>query len=309
MARARARMLAQAREFFAARSVMEVETPVLSPCATLDPNVASIEASPAITDAFLVTSPEYHMKRLLAADYGNIYQICRVFRDGESGRHHLTEFTMLEWYRLNFSLREMMDETVACLQGFLCSDQGAWEVDTITYSDAIKNCLGVDPLNVNTDTLRAAMDVDADLAASLAEDINAWLDLAMAEFVAPTFNSQRLTVVYHYPLEQAALARQCPGDVRLADRFEVFAGSIELANGFVELQDADIQRSRFRDEQAQRIEMKLPAHELDEQLLSALSAGIPECAGVAVGLDRVLMVAAQVADIHNTVTFSLDSIN
>ena len=304
---ARARMLSRTRDFFRNRSVLEVETPLLSARATLDPNIASLPVSTHKCNAYLITSPEYHMKRLLAAGHRDIFQICRVFRNEESGRHHLPEFTLLEWYRNDFSLQDIILETVACIQNVIDPPQLTTEVEHLSYREAFMRTLGIDPLVADCATIRESLNADDDLAVSLGQDRVAWLDLAMAERVANSFDATKLTVVSHYPLEQAALARQCPDDPALADRFEVFAGSLELANGFVELRDAETQRERFVAEQRQRRESNLPVHQVDEQLLGALEAGLPNCAGVAVGLDRVLMIAENIQHIQDAVTFTLEN--
>ena len=244
--RTRARLLARIRAFFAARGVLEVETPALSPAGVSDLALDSITAtarSLGPTPLYLHTSPEYAMKRLLAGGSGDIYQICRVFRDDELGRWHQPEFTLLEWYRIGFDDAQLMDEVEALLRDALADGGTSWRSERIGYSDALARSLGVD-----------AGASAASVAASLAErgvyvprglTHDALLDLAFASIVVPSFAADALTFVCDYPASQAALARIKPGVPAVAARFEVFARGIELANGFHELTDAAEQRRRF----------------------------------------------------------------
>jgi len=237
------------------------------------------------------------MKRLLAAGFGDIYQICKVFRDDEAGRHHLPEFTLVEWYRLDAGLKEMLRETIDFIAGML--QRPAWS-DTASvrsYRDTFADYLKIDPHAADIDTLSRHATADAALRASLGDERDAWLDLLLADRIAPQFPLDRLTVVFHYPASQAALARRCPDDAAVADRFEVFCGALELANGFVELRDAGEQRSRFdRDRELRRRSGK-PDHRADPEFLAALESGLPACAGVAVGFDRLLMLQQGAPDL------------
>lgn len=300
----RAAMLQRAREFFAEREVLEVETPALAAQATLDPNIASVAVSVSNQPAFLCTSPEYHMKRLLAAGYPDIYQIGRVYRDGESGRFHLPEFTMAEWYRRGFGLAEMINESVDFITLMLENSSCEQQSDSIRYADAFENALGIDPLHASISAIATKLDADEDLVGALGNDRDAWLDLAMASYVAPTFSENKLTVVHHYPASQAALARQCPDNAALADRFEIYSGTLELANGFVELTNAATQKERFAVDQNIREEKGLPIHAIDGNFIDALESGLPPCAGVAIGMDRLLMIRCGVDDIHQVATFT-----
>lgn len=300
----RAAMLQRAREFFAVREVLEVETPALAAKATMDPNIASVEATVSNQPVFLSTSPEYHMKRLLAAGYPDIYQIGHVYRDSESGRFHLPEFTMAEWYRLGFGLAEMINESVEFIALMLLNSSCEQPSDSIRYADAFENALGIDPLHASISSIATKLEAGEDLVGSLGGDRDAWLDLAMASYVAPTFSKDRLTVVHHYPASQAALARQCPDNAALADRFEIFFGTLELANGFVELTNAATQKERFETDQCIREQKGLPSHAIDGNFIDALESGLPSCAGVAVGLDRLLMISCGVDDIHDVTTFT-----
>jgi lysyl-tRNA synthetase class 2 len=296
-------MLRDVRDFFMQREVLEVSTPALSSRTATDPNIESIVAHWSGQQSYLHSSPEHHMKRLLAAGFPDIYQVCPVYRDGESGRHHLPEFTILEWYRLGFELSAIIDETID-LASTLLRNEIANPPLRLSYLDAFKQALSIDPLTAGIDTLATAVNADERLRASIGDDRDSWLDLVMAGKVATTFRPDQLTVVYHYPRSQAALARICPMDEQVADRFEMYWGTLELANGFVELTNAAEQRERFQDDQRKRNKSGRTRHELDEKLIEALDTGLPPCAGVALGIDRLLMIDESVTDIHSVVTFT-----
>ena len=301
---ARARMLKSIRAFFEQRDVLEVSTPALSSHTATDPNIESIVAHWSGRDLYLQTSPEHQMKRLLAAGFPDIYQVCNVFRDGESGRHHMPEFTMLEWYRLNLGLPAIIAETIALVSDLLTNTTIDQSPLMISYSDAFQNALSLDPMAADVGSLAEAVNADEQLRKSVGDDLDAWLDLAMASRVASTFATNQLTAVYHYPRSQAALARICPEDDQVADRFELYCGPIELANGFVELTDANEQRGRFLADQEKR---KTSGHkhlDIDESLIDALQEGLPPSAGVALGVDRLIMIDQGQDNIHSTVTFT-----
>ncbi len=304
IARSRATMLNLARTFFDDRQILEVCTPALSAHATMDPNIESIVATQSGYQSYLHTSPEYFMKRLLAAGYPDIYQICRVFRSGENGRRHLSEFTMIEWYRLNFELKRIMKETADFITTLLTHNKLAQEPIQVSYTEAFQNALALDPLHADIDSIARALDADAYLRERIGDDRDAWLDLAMSTQVATTFTTDRLTLVYHYPIGQASLAQVCPLNEELSDRFEIFYGPLELANGFVELTDADVQEKRFRRDQKERKTRGIAIHSIDENLIDALHAGLPTSAGVAVGLERLLMIDNDLDDIQATTTFT-----
>jgi lysyl-tRNA synthetase class 2 len=297
-------MLERIRAYFAEQDVLAVDTPALSAFATSDPNIDNITVQLAASTAFLHTSPESSMKCLLAAGYPDIYSICRVFRNGEKGRQHLPEFTLLEWYRLNFGLAAMIADTTALIACCLERPELGRQFDLFDYERAFRDIAGFDVFDATIEDLATAVSADGALRDSLGDDRNAWLDLVLTMIVAPGFTNERLTVLQHYPRSQAALARSCPGDARVADRFEVFHGTLELANGYVELTDAVEQSERFaRDSEARRIAAK-PATPADELLLAALGSGLPDCAGVAVGIERLHMLYDQTDNIDKVVTFS-----
>ncbi len=306
MVRQRNAMLERARSFFRSRDVLEVDTPALGRCTTSDPNIDSLRvAGPGGATLYLQTSPESFMKRLLADGYPDIYEICRVFREGESGRLHQPEFTMVEWYRHGFGLGAMIDETVAFIADLLQQPELA-DAEWLEYETAFRRFANIEPFAASLDELADAANADASLRESLGDDRDAWLDLLLGTSVAPNFAGERLTVLRHFPVSQAALARACPADGRVADRFEVFHGAVELANGFVELRDANEQRQRMHADLARRRASARRPVPLDEPLLAALESGLPECAGVAVGFERLLMLATGAADIRDVLTFALD---
>lgn len=282
------------REFFFARDVLEVETPMMSRAGNTDPNIASfaLEFSGRTDGAprtrWLRTSAEYPMKRLLAAGVGDCYELGRVFRDGEAGGRHNPEFTMLEWYRVGWDHLRLADETVELVQAALSLVGREASVARTTFRELYRDTLGVDPLTASVDELRAVADgivIDPD---GLSRDD--WLDLLMTHRIQPRFPPNQLLVLHDYPASQCALARVVRrGDVEVAERFELYLGALELANGYHELTDAAEQRRRFeRDVQVRRAR-GAPVPPLDEALLDSLEAGLPACAGVALGIDRLLM--------------------
>ena len=303
-AQRRAAMLQRARQYFITEQVLEVDTPALSPAAGSDPNIESLAVrSGTGNEYFLHTSPEFCMKRLLAGGYPDIFSICRVYRDAESGPRHLLEFTMLEWYRRGFGLAEITTDTVRLIAASLDDPALAETHATVEYCAAFAEFAGIDPLDAGVDELASCADADPDLKAALGSDRKGWLDLILATVVAPQFPPDRLTVLQHFPASMAALSRLCPGDLRVADRFEVFLGQGELANGYVELTDAAEQRRRFEHELAERRQAGRPSGPIDEQLLQALAEGLPPCAGVAVGVERLHMALERTDNIGDVVTF------
>ncbi|HXQ31269.1 MAG TPA: EF-P lysine aminoacylase EpmA [Steroidobacteraceae bacterium] len=306
--RLRARLLDDVRDFFRSRGVLEVDTPVLGRATATDVHLASLATriSGRAGSCYLQTSPEYAMKRLLAAGSGDIYQICKVFRDGETGRQHRPEFTLIEWYRVGFDHLALMDEVEALLARLLGRCLAA-PAERLTYGAAFERVLGLDPFAAPLALLVgvAAERLGADPAA-LGSERDAVLDLLMGALVGPALGRDRITFVHAYPASQAALARLLPDDPAVAARFEAYVGGIELCNGFHELADAAEQRRRFDRDRAQRAALGLPDVPIDERLLAALAAGLPDSAGVAVGFDRIVMLAAGLADIREAVSFAVD---
>ncbi|MDH3311101.1 MAG: EF-P lysine aminoacylase EpmA [Gammaproteobacteria bacterium] len=311
----RARLLEQIRTFFSARGVLEVETPVLSTAATTDPALASFVTRytgprfPHGQTLYLHTSPEFPMKRLLAAGSGSIYQICKVFRDGESGRRHNPEFTLLEWYRLGFDQHRLMTETAELVMPLLASMLKLDAPERLTYREAFQRHVEIDPhTSTVADYMMAAkrhnIDIPKDLLAR--NDTAAWRDLLLTHVVESKLGQGRLTFLYDYPASQASLARLQPGNPPLAARFELYLNGIELANGFHELSDAKEQRLRFDQQLHVRAADGMPAVTVDERLLLALEHGLPNCSGVALGFDRLVMIASGARAIEEVMAFSID---
>ena len=322
--RARAEMLRLVRAFFSARGVLEVETPVLALAGGVDRHLEPIRATCQPGSAggrqtlYLLTSPELGMKRLLAAGSGPIYQMGRAFRDGESGRWHNPEFTILEWYRPGFdpeALRVEIEELVATVleKGAPAALPCRTPFERLTYAQAFERELGIDPHGATIPELRAAASKagvephgnasagdspagapTAGTAASTSPppmDRDAWLDLLLVTCIEPKLGVERPTFILDYPASQAALARVRPGNPPVAERFELYVAGVELANGYHELLDATEQRKRFEDANRMRQADGRPPLPLDERFLAALEAGLPACSGVALGIDRLLMVA------------------
>ena len=311
----RARSLKSVRQFFAERQVLEVETPLLCTSAVTDPHITSIRCKiNSLSDRtlYLRTSPEFHMKRLLAAGMPDIYQIGKAFRDDEIGTRHQPEFTLIEWYRRGFELSEMIDETCALIMDISLSCRASLtEVERIPYRELLLAKTGCDPLDEDTDRfLQSARSALGDLLEpnflmTLGQNRSSWLDLMISQLVAPGLGRSGLSVVFDFPAEQAQLARLSPKDSRIAERFEVFHQGVELANGYRELSDPVQQSLRFDSDRKRRRELDLPDVDPDKALLQALQHGLPDCSGVAVGLDRILMLCSSHEHIAETVSFSL----
>jgi lysyl-tRNA synthetase class 2 len=304
---ARARLLARVRQFFAERKVMEVDTQLLSQAAVSDPFIESFEAiyrpSPEQQGIalYLQTSPEYAMKRLLAAGSGPIYQLGKVFRNGERGRRHNPEFTMLEWYRPGYSADQLMDEVEQLVLQTLQADQ----IERISYRDLFVKYLALDPHVVPTDILRALC--RSRLGVEFEDDSrDTWLELLMSHLIEPQL--QQPVFVHSFPATQAALAQVVTDErgVEVATRFELYVGGVELANGYQELTDADEQARRLQVDQARRQALGLPQRPLEQRLVAALKATMPECSGVALGFDRLLMLALGVDSIDQVIAFPFE---
>lgn len=301
----RAEILAIIRQYFAQQQVLEVDTPVLSHCAVSDPFIDSLEvayrAEPQApsTLCYLQTSPEYAMKRLLAAGSGPIYQLGKVFRNGESGRRHNPEFTLLEWYRPGMDEQQLMADVEALLNLVM----GWGTIRRISYHELFQHALGLDLEQADEAELAACARGQVDLAGPDL-DRDGWLNLLMSHCIEPTL--QAPTFVTDYPASQAALARlKTDSAGRLvAARFELFCAGMELANGYHELTDASEQQRRLLADQAERAALGLPQRPLDHRLVSALRAGLPDCAGVALGVDRLVMLALGCERIDQVIPFS-----
>ena len=311
--RLRARVLARVRDYFARAGVLEVDTPVLSPAGATDPALHSFRTryhGPGPlhgSSLYLQTSPEFPMKRLLAAGSGSIYQVCKVFRDGESGRRHNPEFTLLEWYRAGFDHFDLMDDVESLLRSVLEGLVPLDSVDHWSYRELFTEAAGVDPFTASADELRACLQSHAiDPPVGLSpDDHDGWLDLLMTHIIEPRLGPG-LVFIRDYPASQASLARLRPGTPPVAARFEAYLNGVELANGYHELADAAEQGRRFEQDNATRVAQGLDPVLVDTRLLAALASGLPNCAGVALGIDRLLMVAAGSDALGDVIAFPLD---
>ena len=301
----RAALLMQARSFFGERGVLEVDTPVVVNAPVTDVHIHSAEVRfPGVESPyFLHTSPEYAMKRLLASGSGDVFQICHVVRGLERGKLHNAEFTLIEWYRLGFSLETLMHE-VRDLALHLLADGRPTEY--LSYREAFLRELSLDPLDASLAQLQsAARDAGFESAADTS-DRDELLDALMATHVGPRLGLGSLCFVHRYPASQAALAQLDSTDPRCALRFELYGEGIELANGFKELASSTEQRARFEEDQARRRSRGLPTPPIDERLLAALAAGLPDCSGVALGFDRLAMLALGAPHIDAVLPFPIE---
>ena len=298
----RARVNRQIRAFFEERGVLEVETPVLGAATVTDVNLESLRVSCRVAgqtdNRYLQTSPEFAMKRLLAAGCGPIYQICKAFRDAEAGRSHNPEFTILEWYRPGFDHHQLMDELDSLIQLLL----DVPSAERITYRQAMQSHADLDCTTVTVDTLRTKTHALGVRAPALGLSLDDYLDLVLTHSVQPALPTGPV-FIYDFPASQAALARIREDDPPVAERFELFVNGIEVANGYHELTDPAEQRRRFEHDLALRAERDLPTPAIDEHFLEALAAGIPACSGVALGLDRILMIATGKSSLAEVLTF------
>lgn len=295
--RRRAELLTDIRDFFRRRGVVEVSTPLISRYGVTEPQIQSIAL--AEDRGFLRTSPEYHHKRLLAAGFGDLYELGPVMRAGERGRRHHPEFTLLEWYRLGWTWQQLADETVALIRHCSARSDQRWKQRVISWRDLFRDLAEIDPLTIS----------DADLQAqtkALADDCDRAmrLDYLVSTEIQPRLPPDQLTVVHHYPAEQAALAELEPADPRLARRFEVFLGALELGNGYQELRDAAEQARRFEADNRRRTDLGLPSMPVDQDLLAALRHGLPACSGIALGVDRLLMALTGASSLSELVAFA-----
>jgi lysyl-tRNA synthetase class 2 len=302
----RAAILALIRQYFTEQQVLEVDAAVLSQCAVSDPFIDSLEVSfrghPA-ADAelcYLQTSPEYAMKRLLAAGMGSIYQMSKVFRNGEEGRFHNPEFTMLEWYRLAFDDVALMDDVEQLVRSILAIGP----IRRCTYADIFMEKLGIDITQSSTEQLASEMRQHVEVELDM-DDRDGWLNLLMSHVIEPMLKHEPVFIT-DYPASQSALARIKTGvdGVPVAARFELFVQGVELANGYHELTDPQEQQRRLEADQHTRQTLGLPQRPLEQRLVSALEVGLPDCAGVALGVDRLVMLALQATHIEQVIPFT-----
>jgi lysyl-tRNA synthetase class 2 len=309
--RRRAQLLADIRRFFSERDVLEVTTPTLSSAGTTEPNIhnvaLSLRAFPAAAAYYLHASPELYMKRLLAAGSGPIYQICTVFRDNDIGRFHRPEFSMLEWYRPGWTYRQLLDEVLALIHAAAGAAAPAHTL-LFSYRELFQHYAKLDPVQASAESCRqCCLQHNIDIPVGMDEQMDPWLDWILSALIVPALPAATLIGIYDFPPSQAALARIRPDTPAVAERFEVYWGGLELANGFQELIDAHEQAARFERENRLRAERGLPQVTVDQNFLAALHAGLPASAGVALGVDRLLMALTGAGHIHEVVAFADDT--
>ncbi len=316
-------MLHSIRTFFYQQQVLEVDTPVLSNATTSDPFIESFSSQylPLSQSVgghllYLHSSPEFPMKRLLAAGSGAIFQVAKVFRQGESGRKHNPEFTLLEWYRPDWDHFQLMTEVEQLLRSLLLPHLQLAETEFVTYQQAFENRLNINPHSVTKQQLLACVATEG--LANVLDDneaIDRFLELLFSHIIEPDLGKSKtidgktqagICFLYHYPQSQASLARIAQhDDQRVAERFEVFIGGMEIANGFHELNNAQEQRKRFESDNLKRAAMGFQQMPMDEFFLAALEQ-LPDCAGVAIGIERVLMVMKQLTHINEVISFPIE---
>ncbi|MDO9103982.1 MAG: EF-P lysine aminoacylase EpmA [Methylovulum sp.] len=306
--RLRARVLRDIRCFFTERDVLEVETPLLCQGIGTDPQLEFFTTSyclpPLRQTLFLQTSPEFAMKRLLAAGSGSIFQICKAFRNGESGRFHNPEFTLLEWYRVGYNLSQLMDE-ITELIALLFAGQGLEPPQRVSYQAVFQRYTGLDPLvfSYQDYCAYACGEHIPEAVALCGHDHVLWLDFIFSHKIQPLLGANALCMVYGYPACQSSLARTHAENPAVSERVELFIKGVELGNGYYELTDAVEQDKRFNGEITIRQHCGLPVPVKDQRLVAALAAGLPDCSGIAIGLDRLLMLLSGVGSIDDVLAF------
>ena len=286
------------RDFFAEKGVQEVETPLVAAAAITDPFIEPLKVE---NNYYLQTSPEYAMKRLLVAGLGSIFQICKAFRKEEHGDLHNSEFTLLEWYRVGFNHHTLISEVIELLQIILKIQQ----IKKISYQEIFYHYVSLDPLNCTLEDLQQkSLEYKIYLTRNAVENLDKsdYFDLLFSHIIQPQLEDDIVWVIYDYPVEQAALAKINTDKQAVAERFEIFINGIELANGYHELQDVVEQKARFARDLANREKLQLAPLPIDTQLLAALELGLPACAGVALGLDRLLMIKIKASSIKEVIT-------
>ena len=311
-AKQRAHILAQIRSFFLALDIIEVETPLLSHATVTDVhldafstlyNYSAESHCDESTNLYAQTSPEFAMKRLLASGYGCCYQICKAFRHEQQGRYHNPEFTMLEWYRVGFDHFQLMDEVAELLSSVL----GCQQVERISYQELFIREVAIDPLMTNRDELIRIISAHDKLSDWIEQEdcLDTLLQFIMAELIEPNIGDNKPCFVYNFPASQASLAKISLKDPRVAERFECYFKGIELANGFHELTDVAQQKLRFEQDNQTRTTLGKIEQDIDQHFISALEHGLPACAGVALGIDRLVMLALTVNKIDQVITFPI----
>jgi lysyl-tRNA synthetase class 2 len=313
VAKQRGTILSQIRAFFEYKNVIEVETPSLSVGTVTDPFLEAFSTKHNYSQntdikkyqrLYLQTSPEFHMKRLLSSGYGCIFQICKAFRHEDSGRYHNPEFTLLEWYRLGFDQHDLIKEVDELLTTILKCSQS----EKISYQELFIKFVSVDPLTASFTELYNVIKLydKADDWLYDSNDCDLLLQFIFSEIIEVNIGKIIPCFVYNFPIAQASLAKQCTEDMRVAQRFECYFKGIELANGFNELTDANIQVERFEQDNQKRQRLGLTIKEVDKNFVDALQYGLPQCAGVALGIDRLMMIALDKSAIDQIISFAID---
>lgn len=310
--RLRARLLHAIRQFFYAENVLEVETPILCHAIGTDPHLDFFATSllPGKQQAlYLQTSPEFAMKRLLAAQTGSIYQITKAFRNGESGRLHNPEFSMLEWYRVGYDLAQLMDDVELLLGQLLPADRFADPAERISYQQVFQQYTGLDALQFDRDAYRHSAERQgfAEAIYICADDHPTWLDFLFSHCVQQHLGKIGVCMVYDYPACLPSLARINADNPLTVARVELFINGIELANGYHELSDAKQQECRFDQEIALREKNAAVVVSKDQRFLAALQSGLPDCSGIAIGIDRLLMIISQKNHIDEVLAFPIEN--
>tara|TARA_R110001592_G_scaffold37251_33_gene124444 strand:- start:4992 stop:5951 length:960 start_codon:yes stop_codon:yes gene_type:complete len=313
VAKSRGNVINEIRDFFKNKNVIEVETPSLSMGTVTDPYLDAFSTQYNYLDnsdinqsqqLYLQTSPEFHMKRLLASGYGCIFQICKAFRHEDSGRYHNPEFTLLEWYRIGFDQHDLMAEVDELLSTVVKTPKS----EKISYQNLFIKFVSIDPLTATFNQLYEVIELQGKAADWLYEsdDCDLLLQFIFSEIIEKNIGLSRPCFVYNFPIAQASLAKECVEDNRVAQRFECYFKGVELANGFNELTDADIQITRFEQDNSKRQQLGLITKNIDENFIKALQSGLPQCAGVALGIDRLMMIALEKSAIEDVISFPIE---
>ncbi|MBA6363885.1 elongation factor P--(R)-beta-lysine ligase [Colwellia sp. BRX8-4] len=313
VAKSRGNVINEIRDFFKNKNVIEVETPSLSMGTVTDPYLDAFSTQYNYLDnsdinqsqqLYLQTSPEFHMKRLLASGYGCIFQICKAFRHEDSGRYHNPEFTLLEWYRIGFDQHDLMAEVDELLSTVVKSPKS----EKISYQNLFIKFVSIDPLTATFNQLYEVIELQGKAADWLYEsdDCDLLLQFIFSEIIEKNIGLSRPCFVYNFPIAQASLAKECVEDNRVAQRFECYFKGVELANGFNELTDANIQITRFEQDNSKRQQLGLVTKNIDENFIKALQSGLPQCAGVALGIDRLMMIALEKSAIEDVISFPIE---
>jgi lysyl-tRNA synthetase class 2 len=313
VAKSRGNVINAIRDFFKNKNVVEVETPSLSMGTVTDPYLEAFSTQYNYLDnsdidqsqqLYLQTSPEFHMKRLLASGYGCIFQICKAFRHEDSGRYHNPEFTLLEWYRIGFDQHDLMAEIDELLSTVVKTQKS----EKISYQNLFIKFVSIDPLTATFAQLYGVIELHGKAADWLYEsdDCDLLLQFIFSEIIEKNIGLSRPCFVYNFPIAQASLAKECADDNRVAQRFECYFKGVELANGFNELTDADTQITRFEQDNSKRQQLGLATKNIDENFIKALQSGLPQCAGVALGIDRLMMIALEKSAIEDVISFPIE---